>query len=165
MILNKSLEQLLNKQYTNEIASALLYKNIAGFYADRYFPGISKFFEKKYEEELEHSQKFYEYINSRDGRAIIDKIDKMEFDENTLVSPFYSSLEHEQQVSSWIYELVDKSRECKDYATEFFLIWFVTEQVSEEEEFLQLIAELEVIKDSGDGLYQFDKKLSDLVVE
>ena len=60
MLLKPELEKMMNEQYTNEIGSALFYKNIAGFYDDRYFGGIAKFFQKKYSEELEHAQKFYD---------------------------------------------------------------------------------------------------------
>lgn len=163
MLLNAELEKMMNQQYTNEVSSALLYKNIAGFYDDKYFGGFAKFFQKKYQEELGHAQRFYNYINGRDGRAILSEIpkDQLVFDEKSLVSPFYDSLKHEQQVSTWIYELMTKSRELKDYTSEEFLYWFVKEQAEEEQEFLDYIARLELIKNSGEGMYRFNDYLSE----
>lgn len=124
---------MMNQQYTNEFASGLFYKNIAGFYDDRYFGGIAKFFQKKYSEELDHAQKFYDYINKRDGRAIISPISEkmLKVDDKDLITPFYDSLKHEQQVSSYIYDLYAKARELKDYTSETFLKWFCDEQAEE----------------------------------
>lgn len=161
MILNKDFEKMLNTQYTNEISSALLYKNISGYYADRYFDGIATFFNNKYKEELEHAEKFYEYIMNRDGRPIIYDIKDydLDFDESDIIKPFYLSLEHEQEVTEYIYRLFQKSRELNDYTSEQFLSWFVTEQAEEEQEFLNYIARLELIKNSGEGLYRFNDML------
>lgn len=161
MLLNQELEKMMNQQYANEIAAALFYKNIAGFYDDRYFGGIAKFFQKQYLEELDHAQKFYDYINKRDGRAMIGSIsDKIiKIDDTDLVAPFYDALKHEQQVSSWIYELYAKARELKDYTSEAFLKWFCDEQAEEEQTLLDLIARIELVKNSGDGLYRFNDYL------
>ena len=165
MLLTPEMESLLNKQYTNEVASALLYKNIAGYFDDLYFPGFAQFFNQKYLEELEHAQKFYDYINRRDGRAKLAGIDESELkltedsDTNNILLPFYDSLKHEQQVSTWIYQIADKAQELKDHATYNFILWFCDEQVDEEAEFLQLIAELELIKNDGGDLYKMDRRL------
>ena len=164
MLLNKDFERMLNQQHTNEIASALFYRNVAGFYDDRYFGGIASFFMKKYSEELGHAQKFYDYINKRDGRAVVGEIgsEKIKVDDRDLVSPFYDALRHEQQVSSWIYQLYGKARELKDYAAEAFLKWFCDEQAEEEQEFLDLIARAELVRNSGDGMYRFNDYLAGL---
>ena len=161
MLLSEKLEKMMNKQYTNEIASALMYKNIAGFFDDRHLSGFAKFFQKKYQEELGHGQRFYEYINSRDGKAVLGGITAAEiaFDDKNLVTPFYASLKHEQQVSSWIYDLYAQARDEKDYSSEEFLNYFVKEQIEEENEFLDLIARLELVKDSGEGIYRMNDHL------
>ena len=89
-------------------------------------------------EELEHAQKFYDYINRRDGRAKLAGIDESELkltedsDTNNILLPFYDSLKHEQQVSTWIYQIADKAQELKDHATYNFILWFCDEQVDEE---------------------------------
>lgn len=165
MLLSQEMESMLNRQYTNEVSSALLYKNIAGYFDDLYFPGFAKFFHKKYTEELEHAERFYKYINQRDGRAKLLGINESELkltestDSNNILLPFYDSLKHEQQVSSWINEIADRALEIKDHATYNFILWFCSEQVEEEEEFLQLIAELELIKNDGGDLYKMDRRL------
>lgn len=164
MLLNKELEDMMNKQYTNEVSSALLYKNIAGYYDDKYFPGFGKFFQKKYEEELEHAQRFYEYINKRDGRAKLVGIPDadLKFNDGTdLVMPFYDSLKHEQQVSTWIYQITDKALELKDHGAYNFMLWYCTEQESEEAEMIDIIAELELVKNDGGDLYKISRRLGE----
>lgn len=103
------------------------------------------------------------YINRRDGRAKLSPITEqmLKINESSLIAPFYDSLKHEQQVSTWIYELYAKARDLKDYSSEAFLKWFVDEQVEEEQEFIDLIARFELVKDCGDGLYRFNDLLEE----
>lgn len=164
MILSKRIESLLMDQYNAEVQSALLYRNIAGFYDDRYFPGIAKFFMSKCQEEFAHSQKFYDYLNLRDSRAVLNEsaAQGLDFSDIDLVTPFVESLKHEQEVTENINQIFRAAREENDYPTEEFLHWFIQEQLHEEEEFMQLINEAELSKGDGGDMLKLDKKLGEL---
>lgn len=162
MILDKEFESMLNKQYTNEIASAMLYRNIAGYYEDKYFPGFAKYFLERAEEEMEHAQNFYDYIALRDGKPQVLGIseESIKFTPtNDLTMGFVASLKHEQLVSSYINLLMDKAKELKDYASEKFLYDFCDEQVHEEAEFLDLVHEVELIKNDPGDIIKMSKRL------
>ncbi|MCX7001421.1 MAG: ferritin [Candidatus Sumerlaeota bacterium] len=68
-------------------------------------------------------------------------------------------LEHEKKVTGMINNLVKLAREEKDYATEIFLQWFVTEQVEEEKNAEEIILKLEMLGDKGQALYLLDKEM------
>ena len=48
----------------------------------------------------------------------------------------------------------------KDYASQIFLQWFITEQVEEEDSASQIIETLKMIGDSHQGLLMLDRELS-----
>ena len=58
-----------------------------------------------------------------------------------------------------IHNLVNLARTEKDYASEAFLQWYVTEQVEEEANPLEIMQKLERIGDSANGLLMLDKQL------
>jgi ferritin len=57
------------------------------------------------------------------------------------------SLKWEQDVTSYIYELVEIAESTKDYIAREFLAWFVTEQLEEVSSMDHLLG---VIKNAGD---------------
>jgi ferritin len=48
----------------------------------------------------------------------------------------------------------------KDHASQIFLEWYVTEQVEEEENDNDIIAQLKFIKDNPQGLMMLDRELA-----
>jgi ferritin len=48
----------------------------------------------------------------------------------------------------------------KDHASQIFLQWYVTEQVEEEENDNDIIAQLKFIKDNPQGLMMLDRELA-----
>lgn len=62
---------------------------------------------------------------------------------------FEATLAHEQEVTRRINELVRLAKEEKDFATDIFLHWFVSEQVEEEETVKDIISKLRLIKEKA----------------
>ena len=73
---------------------------------------------------------------------------------------FEETLSHEQEVTRRINELVHLAKEERDFATDIFLQWFVTEQVEEEESVKDIISKLRMIKGEGQGMLVLDKDMS-----
>ena len=78
---------------------------------------------------------------------------------------FEATLAHEQEVTRRINELVRLAKEEKDFATDIFLHWFVSEQVEEEETVKDIISKLRLIKGEGQGMLLLDKDLGSRVPE
>jgi ferritin len=58
-----------------------------------------------------------------------------------------------------IHDLYTLAVEEKDYASQAFLQWFVTEQVEEEDSATQILETLKMIGDKGHALLMLDREL------
>ena len=74
------------------------------------------------------------------------------------------SLGWEQEVTRQINAMMDLAIQEKDYASQAFLQWFVTEQIEEEATVSDIIARIRLVGERGEGLYLVDRELSDLAV-
>ena len=73
--------------------------------------------------------------------------------------------EHEELVTSLIHELVDLSIELKDHATNQFLLWFVEEQVEEEELAAEDLRKVKMSVNSPELLFLLDKEYGEFTGE
>jgi ferritin len=79
----------------------------------------------------------------------------------SLESEFQFGLESERKVTKEIYELVDIAAKEKDYSTNSFLQWFVTEQTEEETLFQTILQKLELLgRDDKLAIHQIDQTLA-----
>lgn len=147
----------LNEQMNFEYYSAHIYLSMASFAGDLGLAGFEHWLITQYEEEIFHAQKFYHYIVSREGRAIVKGFEDPEVNFKSLQKMLETALDHERIVTSRINDLVSLSNDLKDYATHNFLQWYVSEQVEEEETFTDLIQKVKLVKDAG--LYILDNEL------
>lgn len=70
------------------------------------------------------------------------------------------TLTHEQYITSSINELMELAINKKDHATQIFLEWYVIEQVEEEENDNDIIAQLKLIGDNVHALLMLDRELA-----
>ncbi len=70
------------------------------------------------------------------------------------------TLTHEQYITSSINDLMELSIGKKDHATQIFLEWYVIEQVEEEENDNDIIAQLKIIGDNAHALLMLDRELA-----
>lgn len=73
---------------------------------------------------------------------------------------FTKTLEHEQFITKSINDLMELAIAEKDHATRIFLQWYVTEQVEEESNDNEIIAQLNIIRDDPQGLMMLDRELA-----
>jgi ferritin len=69
------------------------------------------------------------------------------------------SNEHEQKVTGLINNLYTLAVQEKDYASQAFLQWFVTEQVEEEASATQILETMKMIGDKSHALLMLDREL------
>ena len=147
----------LNDQMNFEYFSAHIYLSMAAYAGELGLAGFEHWLITQYEEEVFHAQKFYHYIVSRDGRAVLKGFEDPEKDFDSLLSMLEIALGHERIVTGRINDLVKLSNDLSDYATHNFLQWYISEQVEEEETFNDLIQKVKLVKDAG--LYILDNEL------
>ena len=73
---------------------------------------------------------------------------------------FNKTLEHEKVVTSLINNLAAIAAEDRDFASSNMLVWFINEQVEEEESAREMIFAVESVEGNKYGMYQLDKELA-----
>ena len=158
-MLSPKVEEALNNQLQVELQSAYVYLGMAAHCETVSLEGFAKWLRKQAEEEYVHAMKFYDYINDRDGRVELQALDAPPTKYSSPLQVFETALSHERSVTEKIddlYELVNNER---DFASQAWLDWFVTEQVEEEKTVGLIVDQLKLIGDEGNGLFILDKEL------
>lgn len=159
-MLNKRVEKELNAQLVRELYSSYLYLQMAAYFESLSLKGFAHWMRIQEQEERMHAMKFYEFILERGGEIRLDAIDQPPQTWESPLKVFEQTMEHEQKVTAYINDLVAIAREEKDNATEFFLHWFVTEQVEEESSVDEILSQLKLIGDKSGMILMIDRELS-----
>jgi ferritin len=159
-MLNKKIEKAYNDQINAEFFSAYLYLSMASYFEDKNFAGFAHWMRLQAQEETEHALKFIGYIQTRGGRVVLESIDKPAHEWDSPLTAFSEAYEHEQYITGRINNLVKLSGELNDYASGQFLLWYVEEQVEEEEAASEIRDKLELVGNSPQGILFLDKELS-----
>jgi ferritin len=131
-VLSERFVDALNEQIAREFAAAHQYVGIGVHYAEQTFPQLSAFFYGQAEEERGHAMKMVTYLLDRDANVRLGAIEEPYADFPDHVAPIRHALEQEQRVTVEINRLFEIARETRDYQSEQFLQWFLSEQVEEE---------------------------------
>ncbi|WP_297829804.1 ferritin [uncultured Rikenella sp.] len=158
-MLSTKLQEALNAQINAEQWSAYLYLSMSLDASVKGYKGIANWFSIQYQEEQAHAQLFIDYILSRGGRVTLAPIAAVPTEWATPLDMFRETLAHEQKVTSLIDNLCRLAADEQDFATSNQLIWFVNEQVEEEENARDIIDQLQMVSESQMGLYMIDKEL------
>ena len=159
-MLDKKMEEALNKQLNEELFSAYLYLSMSAWFESIGLKGFANWMRVQYMEETEHAMKFFDFIQTRGGEIKLHAIKEPPSKWESPLHAFEETLKHEQYITRCINELVDLAEELKDRATYNFLQWFIDEQVEEEENDRDIIDRLKLIEDSKDGLFMIDRELA-----
>lgn len=131
-MISEKLVKSLTRQMNREIYSAYLYFGMASYAGSTGLKGFENWFIGQAKEELQHARKFYDYINSRGARVMLEDIETPPQDFSSGLDLFEKTLAHEKKVTGLIHDLVKMAKRENDKATEEFLQWFVKEQIEEE---------------------------------
>jgi len=159
MELSKKMQDALNEQIKEELASAYIYLGMAAYCESINLRGFAQWMRAQSNEEMEHAMKFYEYVHERGGRVVLEALEQPQVEYAGAVDVFEKTLAHEQYITSRIHKLYAMAIEENDYASLSVLQWFVDEQVEEESGVGDILDALKMIGDKGQALYMLDQKL------
>jgi ferritin len=111
------------------------------------------------QEEVFHAMKFFDYVNNRGSRVVLKAIDQPTPVWKSPLEMFQEVQKHERKVTGLINQLYEVAVKENDYATQMELQWFVTEQVEEEKNAGDIVAQLEMIGDQTTALLMLDTEL------
>lgn len=158
--MKKEMEAALNAQINAEFYSSYLYLAMQSYFQSLSLSGFSSWMNCQAREELFHGMKFYEYVNERGGKVLLEGIAKPDSQWSSPLQAFEQVLAHEQKVTGLINDLVEVALDAKDHATNIFLQWFVTEQVEEEASVGEIVDKLRLIGNDSSGLFFLDAELA-----
>jgi len=162
-MISPKIVDLLNQQIEKEAFSSQLYLSMAVWADTKGYKGISDFMFMHADEERTHMLKLVKFLSERGGDTIVSSIDKPKSEFKDVQELFEALLEHEMKITQSINEIVHETLEQKDYTTNHFLQWYVSEQLEEEALARTVLDKLKLIggADSA-GLYLFDRDIANL---
>lgn len=158
--MSKKMEDALNAQLNFEFYSAYFYLSMSMHFQAEGLTGVANWFDIQYQEELAHTRVFMNYINLRGWRVQLKPVAGVPTEWKSVLDAFNDTLTHEKEVSARINNLFALAESEKDYATRDRLLWFISEQVEEEDSVRLIIDKLKLIGDNGTGLYMFDREMA-----
>ena len=156
-MLNKKVEKKLVEQIEKEGYSSSLYLAMASWAEGNGLEGTANWMYAQSDEERMHMLKIIKYVNERGGNAIISSFDKPPADFKNVKAMFEQVYEHEQKVTASINDIVEVCLNEKDFTTQNWLQWFVTEQIEEEASVSAILDKLNLIGEQN--LYLFDRDI------
>ena len=160
MKISDALTAAINDQIKAEFDSAYIYLAMSAYFKASGLDGMSHWMQKQYKEEVEHAEKFIDYLYERGARVIIPDVAKPKDSYADALEAFRTAYAHEQYVTSRIYKLVDLAIAEKDYATQSMLKWYVDEQMEEEDNTGSIVSKLEFLGADKHGVYIVDRELA-----
>lgn len=160
MKLSKRMQDALNEQIKEEIASAYIYLSMAAYCESINLAGVAHWMVGQSQEEWGHAMKFYSYIYDRGGRVVLEGIGKPATEFDGPIDVFEKTLAHEQFITGRIHNLYAMAVEEKDFASLGILQWFVDEQVEEEKTAGDILEMLKMVGDKGHALIMLDRQLA-----
>jgi ferritin len=157
---SKKMIAALNVQIVEETYSAYLYLSMSAYCSFIGLKGAATWFFVQTQEEMTHAFRIYNYIGKLGEHVVLGAINKPPSEFKSLTHMYEEALKHEKHITACINELVNLAVSEKDHATEAFLQWFVTEQVEEEENDMDVLAKLRLTGKDGSALLMIDNELA-----
>ena len=158
-MIGKSMQDAINEQINKEFFSAYLYLSMAAYFEDKNLMGFGHWMRLQADEEREHAMKLYDFVLDRGGRVQLKTIDGPATEWKSNLEVAEQVAEHEGKVTASIHDLYELALKEKDYAAQVMLQWFITEQVEEEKNAAEIVADLKLIEDRGTAVLMLDKQL------
>lgn len=159
-MISQKLHEAINAQINAELWSAYLYLAMSLDAETKGYKGVANWFFVQFKEEQDHARIFMNYLNSVDAKVTLLPIEEVPATWNSVLDMFKQTLEHEKKVTSLINNLAAIANEDRDFASINRLVWFIDEQVEEEENARDMITAVEAVEGNKYGMYMLDKDLA-----
>lgn len=159
-MLSKKMEEAINAQINAEFWSAYLYLSMSCDFFLKGLKGMANWFSIQFREEQDHARMLIDYVLARGGKVTLAPVSAVPSAWDTPLAAFEAALKHEKAVTARIDALCELAAAEKDFATTNRLIWFVDEQVEEEENAQGIIDALKMVDGDKVGVFMLDKELS-----
>lgn len=156
---SKGLQKAMNDQVRKEFESAYLYLSMAAWMEDQTLPGFASWLRLQAREEATHAMKIFEHLIDRGCRVALQPLAGPPTAFKTPLDVFELVKQHEQMVTRSIDGLYGLAVDDRDYASQVFLEWFITEQVEEEKNSTQVLENVRRVGNNQAALVMLDREL------
>ncbi|MFC1703765.1 ferritin [Candidatus Omnitrophota bacterium] len=163
--MDKKLVKAFNEQIKNELYSAYLYLSMAAYCDSINLPGCAHWMKLQAGEEEGHAMKMFDFLSDRGDRVKLQAIPQPPEEFSSAKGVFEETLKHEKKVTALINKLYELANDVEDNAASIFLQWFVTEQVEEEKNASDILAQLKVVKADAPSMLMLDNVLAKRAAE
>lgn len=160
--INIEVMDMLNEQISKEAHSSSSYLAMASWCDQHGLTNSAKFLYDQSEEEREHMLKIFRFINDNGGTAFAPEVKSILHDFNSLEEIFETALDQEITITKSIHELVMRTRKVQDLTSEYFLQWFVQEQMEEEQKIRRILELFDLMGNEGIALKMIDERVTDI---
>ena len=158
--LSEKMNTMLNEQIAFEMFSAYVYYMASAWAQTKGLTGYESHFKKQGDGEIEHAMKVYGYLvttgSTVDLPAVPSPTNLIKF--SNMQEACRAILNHEMIVTERWQSIGELAKSEPNLATQELAMWFMTEQVEEEDTALTLLNKTE-LADSGAGLLIIDAGL------
>ena len=159
-MLSQNLKNAINAQINAELWSAYLYLSMSMDAEAKGYKGIANWFYVQFQEEQDHARIFMNYLNSRDEKVVLLPIAEVQTEWDSVLDMYKDTLNHEKKVTAMINNIAAIAEQDRDYASINRIVWFIDEQVEEEEAAREMITTFEAVEGNKYGMYMIDKELA-----
>ena len=159
-MIGKPMQDAMNEQINKELFSSYLYLSMAAYFEDKNLPGFGHWMRMQADEEREHAMKFYDFILETGGRVQLKAIEAPKSEWKSALEVAEEVAAHEAKVTASIYALYELALKEKDYPAQMMLQWFISEQVEEEKNAAEIVANLKLIEERGTAILMLDHRLA-----
>ena len=158
-MLSPTMVAALNEQIKHELYSSYLYLSMAAYCETQNLKGFAHWMKLQAEEERGHAMKFYDYLLGNAQRVALEALERPPLDFGSPRAIFQAVLEHERMITGRIHKLYDLAMQERDYRTQIMLQWFVSEQIEEEANAMDILARIEMVDERPSAVLWIDKEL------
>lgn len=159
-MLSEKLTEAINKQINLEFYSAYAYLAMSAHFEGLGLPGAAHWMREQSREEVVHAMKFFDFLNDRGARVVLEAVDAPKIPHNGSVREMFErGLAGEEAVTSAINDIYTLAVQERDYPTQVMLQWFIEEQVEEEKSINDVLDQLKMIEGDKSALFFLDREL------
>jgi len=160
MTLHPDIASALNNHATVEATSAFMYYSMASWFDNQGLKGFSNWCRAEAQGEMSHMTRFFEYTNMRGSQVLFGDINAPRNAWSSPLEVFEDVHRQEVELTAKINALVRLTQEHNDHATHSFLNTFIMEQVEDESEASDILAQIKMVGDNPHGLLMISNSLS-----
>lgn len=159
-----SLVTELQRQFNMELGAAHAYLALATWCELENFKGFARYFSKQANEERAHADKFMHHLLDRNVLPVVAALPAPKTEFRSLLEIARQAQSMEQANTQGINACYEVSFREKDYASQQMLLWFINEQVEEEDWTDEMVERVERANCAG-GLSDLDRHIERYLTE